>query len=187
MYYYTILSLFHHSFISACHFQTKTGPEKIQYQKEMHVHCLSVLMLVLTAQTLNICSLFYLNVNIHFFFHLCYQIMFPLVENTGFSLQSLYLVSHQSSLFRKGALYYIFIQDFVALSSHCSLNFHPPKPSCSHFQSSSLSQRQISLPACRISKHSHNRSGWREISHRTQNLYHCSKETILVFLLLQDP
>lgn len=119
---------------------------------------------------LNICSLFYLNVNIKAFFHLCHQIIFPIVKSTGFSLLSLYLASHQLSLFRKGALYYIFLQNFVGLSSHCSLNFHSPQVFLQSLPVLfSLSRRQILLPACRTGKHSHNRcaSGWREISHRT--------------------
>lgn len=139
----------------------------------MHVHCLSVLMLVLTAQTFwdSLCSLFYLNINIWiiFFFNLCYQIMFPIVENifTSVNLSCVPL----DIFVQKGSLIFYFYTIFVVFSSDCSLNFHSPELSCRHFQSSCLlsqTQRQIWLPVRRKGKYSHNRcaSAWRKISHR---------------------
>ena len=87
----------------------------------MHVHCLSVFMLVLNAQTLCgwkciVLFYFYVNIPLLFFcFYLCYQIMFPIVENTRSSLQSLYLVSRWLSLLRKGSLIFYFLYNILLI------------------------------------------------------------------------
>lgn len=65
--------------------------------------------------------------------------MFPIVENTRSSLQSLYLVSRWLSLLRKGSLIFYFLYNILLIFPQIVLLiFRSLKLSCHHFQSSSL-------------------------------------------------